>query len=73
MNGVTPGDLKKLMENGYHTVESIAYALKKNLILIKGISEQKAEKLITEAGKLGKKMELMTFTATDYIFTFQLE
>jgi DNA repair protein RAD51 len=43
------------MESGYYTVESIAYALKKNLMLIKGISEPKAEKLIAEAGKLGRK------------------
>ncbi|XP_070490343.1 DNA repair protein RAD51 homolog A [Chironomus tepperi] len=52
INGITSGDLKKLMESGYYTVESIAYALKKNLMLIKGISDQKAEKLIAEAGKL---------------------
>ncbi|CAG9809124.1 unnamed protein product [Chironomus riparius] len=52
VNGVTSGDLKKLMESGYYTVESVAYALKKNLMLIKGISDQKAEKLIAEAGKL---------------------
>lgn len=43
------------MESGYYTVESIAYALKKNLMLIKGISDQKAEKLIAEAGKLGTR------------------
>ena len=39
------------MEAGYHTVESVAYALKKNLAQIKNISEQKAEKLVTEAQK----------------------
>lgn len=55
MNGITSGDLKKLMESGYYTVESVAYALKKNLMLIKGISDQKAEKLIAEAGKLGTR------------------
>lgn len=42
------------MEAGYHTVESIAYALKKNLCTVRTISEQKAEKLIQEAGKMGK-------------------
>lgn len=35
-------------------VESIARALKKNLSSINAISEQKAEKLIHEAGKMGK-------------------
>ena len=43
------------MEAGYYTVESVAYSLKKNLMLIKGISDQKAEKLIAEAGKLGTR------------------
>ncbi|KAG5670154.1 hypothetical protein PVAND_000435 [Polypedilum vanderplanki] len=52
INGVTPGDIKKLKEAGYHTVESIAYTLKKCLATVKGISEQKAEKLIDEAGKM---------------------
>lgn len=39
-------DIKKLQEAGYHTVESIAYTPKKGLEKIKGISEQKAEKII---------------------------
>lgn len=39
------------MEAGYHTVEAVAYALKKNLASIKNISEIKAEKLIAEAQK----------------------
>lgn len=46
------GDIKKLAEAGYHTVESIAYTPKKALIAIKGISEAKADKLLTEATKL---------------------
>ena len=40
-----------MQEAGFHTVESIAFALKKQLITIKGISDVKAEKLITEACK----------------------
>lgn len=51
-NGVTNGDLKKLEEAGYHTVESIAFAPKKFLMTIKGISEAKAEKVLAEAAKL---------------------
>lgn len=51
-HGLTAADLKKLQEAGYQTVESIAYAPKKNLTTIKGISEAKADKLLNEASKL---------------------
>ncbi|CAO1420905.1 unnamed protein product [Diamesa hyperborea] len=51
-NGISSGDIKKLTDAGFHTVESIAFVLKKQLITIKGISEAKAEKMIAEANKL---------------------
>lgn len=51
-NGITANDIKKLSEAGYHTVESVAYAPKKALIVIKGISEAKADKILNEAAKL---------------------
>lgn len=38
--------MKKLEEAGYHTVEAVAYAPKKELINIKGISEAKADKIL---------------------------
>jgi DNA repair protein RAD51 len=44
-HGITAADLKKFEEAGYHTVESIAYAPKKHLTSIKGINEQKADKI----------------------------
>lgn len=44
--GITSGDIKKLQEAGYHTIESIAFATKKHLITIKGISEAKADKIL---------------------------
>ncbi|RZF33890.1 hypothetical protein LSTR_LSTR009914 [Laodelphax striatellus] len=50
--GITVSDLKKLIEAGYHTVEAVAFAPKKDLITIKGISEAKADKILTEAVKL---------------------
>lgn len=50
--GIASGDIKKLQEAGYYTVEAVAYATRKALVAIKGISEQKAEKILTEAGKL---------------------
>jgi len=51
-NGVSASDIKKLQEAGYFTVESIAYAPKKSLIQIKGVSEMKANKFLEEAAKL---------------------
>ncbi|KAL1951839.1 hypothetical protein VTO73DRAFT_988 [Trametes versicolor] len=50
--GITPQDIKKLTEAGLHTVEAVAYTPKKNLMAIKGISEQKAEKILAEALKI---------------------
>ena len=44
--GISAADVKKLEEAGYHTVEAIAFAPKKSLITIKGISEAKADKLL---------------------------
>ena len=46
--GINAQDIKKLTDAGYHTVEAVAYTPKKNLISIKGISEQKAEKILAE-------------------------
>lgn len=46
--GIHIQDIKKLTDAGFHTVEAVAYTSKKNLISIKGISEQKAEKILAE-------------------------
>ncbi len=51
-HGISSGDVKKLREAGYHTVESVVYAPTKNLLAIKGISEAKADKITAEAQKL---------------------
>uniref|UniRef100_A0A7S4F965 DNA repair protein RAD51 homolog n=1 Tax=Chrysotila carterae TaxID=13221 RepID=A0A7S4F965_CHRCT len=51
-NGISTADLKKLREKGFHTVEAIAYATKKELQEIKGISDQKVEKLHQQAHKM---------------------
>ncbi|CAG2062112.1 unnamed protein product, partial [Timema podura] len=50
--GIGGPDIKKLQEAGYHTVEAVAFAPKKHLLTIKGISEAKADKIIAEASKL---------------------
>ena len=36
------------LTGGFHTVESIAFSTRKTLLAIKGISEAKADKLISE-------------------------
>lgn len=51
-NGITAGDIKKLQDAGFYTVESVAYATRRHLISVKGISEAKADKLLQEASKL---------------------
>ena len=62
-NGVGAADIKKLLAAGFHTVESVAYATMKSLMEIKGISEAKATKLLTEACKL---VPLGFTTATEF-------
>ncbi|XP_050070475.1 DNA repair protein RAD51 homolog A [Anopheles maculipalpis] len=62
-NGITNGDIKKLTEAGFHTVESVAYTPKKHLLAIKGISEAKADKILQEASK---HVPMGFTTATEY-------
>ncbi|XP_072032173.1 DNA repair protein RAD51 homolog 1 [Amphiura filiformis] len=50
--GISANDVKKLEEAGMHTVEAVAYATKKELCHIKGISEAKCDKILNEAMKL---------------------
>ena len=49
---ISGNDIKKLKDAGYYTVESVAQATKKDLTTIKGISEQKVEKLQEAAFKM---------------------
>jgi hypothetical protein len=44
-HGCAASDLKKLLENGIHTVQGLVAAPLKKLVLIKGLSEVKAKKL----------------------------
>lgn len=50
--GIATGDIKRFMEAGFFTVESIAYAPKKAILAVKGISDIKAEKVMAECTKL---------------------
>jgi len=51
-NGITTGDVKRLKESGFNTVESVAFATRRTLMALKGISENKADKIIEQAAKL---------------------
>ena len=53
-------DIKRLAECGYHTVESLTMTPKKNLLIIKGISEAKVDKLLIEGRNIYRKP--LTFT-----------
>ena len=44
--GITQADINKLIDSGYQTVDSVAMATKKALLNVKGVSENKAEKLM---------------------------
>ncbi|KAG8495488.1 hypothetical protein CXB51_013137 [Gossypium anomalum] len=50
--GIASLDVKKLKDAGLCTVESIAYAPRKDLLQIKGISEAKVDKTMEAASKL---------------------
>ncbi|EER42911.1 DNA repair protein RAD51 [Histoplasma capsulatum H143] len=52
VNGLTARDIKLVIDGGYHTIESVAYTPKRMLEQIKGISEQKATKILAEASKI---------------------
>ena len=50
--GINAGDIKKLEEAGFHTVEAVAFTPKKHLVQVKGLSENKVDKIIEAAHKL---------------------
>lgn len=62
-NGITAGDIRKLIDAGFNTVESVAYTPKRQLLVVKGISEAKADKIILEASKM---VPLGFTTATEF-------
>ncbi|CAE6335743.1 DNA repair protein rhp51 OS=Schizosaccharomyces pombe (strain 972 / ATCC 24843) GN=rhp51 PE=1 SV=1 [Rhizoctonia solani AG-1 IB] len=50
--GISAQDCEKLKAAGLYTLEAVAYTPKKNLIAIKGISEQKADRILAETHKI---------------------
>merc|ERR1711971_1169461 len=62
---ISAGDIKKLKEANFYTVESVAYTPRKTLLEIKGISEAKVDKIQGAAFRILSNS--MTFiTATEY-------
>ncbi|POY72459.1 DNA repair protein RAD51 [Rhodotorula taiwanensis] len=51
-HGISLKDCEKLSEAGYATLEAVAYTPKKLLCQVKGISEAKADKIISQVSKM---------------------
>ncbi|KAI8105737.1 hypothetical protein M9434_000319 [Picochlorum sp. BPE23] len=49
--GIAAADIKKLREGGFHTVEAVSFASKRELTEIKGVSEAKVGKIKEAAAK----------------------
>jgi hypothetical protein len=63
MAGLTKRDIQLFVEGGFHTVESVAYTPKMVLERIKGVSEQKATKVLVE-GKPIPRWSICAFAYT---------
>jgi hypothetical protein len=64
-SGISAADVKKLLEAGFHTVESVAYTPKKALLAIKGLSEAKCDKILAEGACRPHGTATTTSLATD--------
>lgn len=51
-HGIAAGDIKKLIEAGLNSIESILFQPKKYLVTVKGLSETKIDKILEAATKL---------------------
>ena len=52
--GINAGDIKKLEDAGFRSVESVLFKARKDLLQIKGLSEGKLDKIIEAARQLVK-------------------
>ncbi|GAA0159988.1 DNA metabolism protein [Lithospermum erythrorhizon] len=71
-SGIASIDVKKLKDAGLCTVESVIYSPRKELLLIKGISEAKVDKII-EAGMPASKLVPLGFTSAGQLHPQRLE
>jgi len=60
--GIVAADIKKLKEAGYHTIEAVLYATKKELSGIKGLSDNKVDKILECAFKMSGGSGFMAAT-----------
>jgi len=51
-HGISSSDIKKLQDAGLHTVESVTFTPKKALVLVKGLSEAKIDKILEACCKI---------------------
>ena len=58
-HGISASDVKKLEDAGFFTIESVAFAPKKNLLAIKGISEAKADKIMVSCSAVAMPILIM--------------
>eukprot|EP00898_Chlorokybus_atmophyticus_P002705 jgi/Chlat1/3435/Chrsp23S03755 len=68
-HGIAAADLKRLHDVGLTSVESVAYATRRELVKIKGFSEQKAEKVLAAVFKIVPR----GFTCATSIFQIRKE
>jgi len=61
--GINAADIKKLIDVGFNTVESVSWTAKKNLLNIKGLTEAKIDKILEAAQKL---VPMEFISARDY-------
>lgn len=66
--GINPQDIKKLSESGLNTVEAVAYTPKKALMAIKGISEQKADKILAEGTPFSVPVTRIAYILSFYTY-----
>ena len=50
--GVSAADIKKLVEAGFNTIESILFVPKKDLVQVRGLSEGKIDKILSACSAL---------------------
>ncbi|MCQ2820443.1 MAG: DNA repair and recombination protein RadA [archaeon] len=51
-HGISANDIKKLTDNGYYSVQSVLFTIKKNLTNIKGLADAKVDKIINACNEV---------------------
>ena len=69
MSGLTKRDIQLFVDGGFHTVEAVAYTPKMILERIKGVSENKASKVLMEGENYVQQHGL--FYQSDSLDSFQ--